>query len=406
MNIDDISNTLNDIIKFTMIHTVPDYGKLLMAYNDRMKFSFKGDEININDVLKLGIDGLNDEGSYVNNAFKRLDMKTIITLKLDEINTVTMIFYHNDKDLELMKKCIRRVHSMINVFGNAKYKKIYDGMIINILLYDAPRFITREYNKTPEEMTEISKKAYFNCMCGYANINKDNKFEICVTRRNGCLGLLTHELCHICELDTGSVKNGQYNFPIGKLKGWNKYVMNNFDVSDTCKIGNMTEGIDNGNSTIIHAMFTALESNPDPDNAIKSYTTAYVTELIHSLEMIGNLLRWFKYKDLNGLLKRNKLGNTRVNTRVNAHVNAQVNVQVNAQVYTQKSMLLEYILVRGVYLLHFDKLGVFKTNYEGTDDKYITEFNTALIKSKYIINYYIKHKQNTKIQQMEYYHAI
>jgi hypothetical protein len=273
---------------------------------------------------------------------------------------------------------------MINIFGNKDNVKIYDGMTIDILLYYAPRIMTARYKKSISEINEIGEKYYFNCTCGYASIDND-KFNLCVTRKNGCLGLLVHELGHICELDLGKYYNGKYYFPNNRLIGWKYLVRKYFDIDKSCYIGNMTEGINNGNSSIIHAMFNALESKNSHDNIIDVYKQYYEKEFIYAIEMLGKLIKWFNYKSLKELFKKDK------------------------GKYTQKSLLLEYILLRCVYLIHFDTLGIFKRNEEKleTDDgTYTLQFFQKMVNSICMLDKLLSHIHNRGIVRMEYYYSV
>lgn len=47
-------------------------------------------------------------------------------------------------------------------------------MTMDILLYDAPRIISKEYKKSPKEMNKIGDVCLFNCVCGYAKMKGEN----------------------------------------------------------------------------------------------------------------------------------------------------------------------------------------------------------------------------------------
>jgi hypothetical protein len=94
------------------------------------------------------------------------------------------------------------------------------------------------------------------------------------------------------------------------------------------------------------------------------------------------LLKWFKYNSLKDLLtpKQNK--------------------------YTQKSMMLEYILVRCIYLLHFDELKVFPIDdqvNEIDDKEYLRTFYQKMLDSIETIDN-LRKKTNEKTINMDYYH--
>jgi hypothetical protein len=350
-------------------------------YNDTIEFEQK--TIDYDPEKDMGdefVDGLSEKNSYVRKAFLKLKFKTDIKLKIKDNVNVRIIFYH-DNDLNLISKCVKRIYCILNIFANPIHMKKYDGTFFEIYLFDAPRIMTQTYEKTPEEIMEIGKKGYFNCVCGYATVFR-GKFQICVTRKNGCLGLLTHELGHICELDLSVFENDKYVFPFDRLVDWKKIVKETFDISETCNIGNMNEGINNGNSSIIHAMFIALEDNQTKISLMEKYIIAYKDEFLHSINQMNYLLKWFKYNSLKDLLtpKQNK--------------------------YTQKSMMLEYILVRCIYLLHFDELKVFPIDdqvNEIDDKEYLRTFYQKMLDSIETIDN-LRKKTNEKTINMDYYH--
>lgn len=345
---------------------------MMRKYNERIgnyfgKFkiiNMHSHEINYNDVVDHShiIDGLNTEKSYVRNAFEKLKHKTIIDVDISQGVRITFIFYHNKttEHADLMRKCINRTHCMLNIFG--ENINIYHGSTINILLYHAPRIMTIKYNDI------VGDNFYFNCTCGYAE-RKNGKFNVFVTRSNGCLGLLVHELGHTCGLDTLSQKDHKGR----RYRNWHRIVPN-FDVSSDCKIGEFFEGLNNGNSAIIHSMFEAWERDGGP-HEFRKY---YMDELIHSINMTNRLLRWFDYNSLSELLIRD-----------------------NAK-YTQKSQLLEYILIKCVYLINFQKLNSFTTNYN--DDEYMEQCIKKMVNTMRLIDSLrseIAH--DTDIIGMEYY---
>lgn len=374
---------LKDKLNYTVGVTKKKLMQLSDSYNEKIFVKQKTESFDPRkSANNFMIDGLDKTGSYVNNAFSMLTTKTTVILKLNNDATVTITFYHKN-DVDLIKKCIKRIYCMINVFGNKDNVKIYDGMTIDILLYYAPRIMTDKYKHDISEINELGKKCYFNCTCGYASIDND-KFKLCVTRKNGCLGLLVHELGHICELDLGKYYNGKYYFPDNRLTGWKYLVKKYFDIDKSCYVGNMTEGINNGNSSIIHAMFIALESKHSSDDLFDMYKRCYEKEFIYAIEMLGKLIKWFNYKSLKELFRRDK------------------------GKYTQKSLLLEYILLRCVYLIHFDTLGIFKKNEEKleTDDgMYTLQFFQEMVSSADMLDKLLSHVHNKGTIRMEYYYS-
>jgi hypothetical protein len=149
----------------------------------------------------------------------------------------------------------------------------------------------------------------------------------------------------------------------------------------------MTEGINNGNSSIIHAMFLALEKSvyKTHDTILSLYEQYYYQEFLYSIKMLCRLLKWFKYHTLRELLI------------------------ISQRKYKQTSLLLEYILVRCIYLMNFETLGFLsdikniKEN-DIDDDNYIILFFEKLRQSGNVIDYILKNTNNIGIITMEYYY--
>lgn len=312
---------------------------------------------------------------YIKHSFLQLTHKSILKLHIKNIIVNLTIFHVNTyEDLVLIRKIIQRVICMIKTFTCSKKIKYYDNLQIHMYLYDAPRILPKTFTKTPDEMFDIGNKNYFNCTCGYAMHNKNN-FIVCVTRKNGCLGLLTHELCHICELDLSfyDVNKHEYIIPTDRLRKWQDFVKEYFNISDECQIGNMSEGINNGNSSIIHSMFLSLESND-------SYEKYYEQEVIHDIVMLKKLFRYFQMTSVKHIFK-------------NYH-----SVKFN-----QTSQLLEYILIRCVYLMNFEELNLLTKNLlSDQDDTYFVTFVKCFIGSIHKIDNF-KIPLSLQNENMEYY---
>lgn len=364
--------------KITLKKSKKYFFDLRTAYLSPPKITLKNSTFNpITDKIKCGIDNLYTSGSYINTALNKLTTKTVVTLPIKTI-TITLTFYHIN-DFELITKCIMRTYSIISTFGFDL--KIYDGMTIDMLLYDAPRIMTSHWSRDVNEIIEIGNKSYFNCVCGYATVRND-KFNICVTRKGGCLGLLTHELGHVCGLDCGSYKNGKFSFPDDRFNNWKLVAKKYFDVNGD--VGNLFEGINNGNSSIIHAMCLSLETDTDTRKMLRNFHKFYTEELLYSIKMTVNLLKWYGYSSANQFINKNN------------------------RLFIQTTQMLEYILVRCVYLLNFEKLGMIDKENDliVNDDNYIVDVVKCLKETAPIIDAFMKkQKTNEKnIVGMEYYY--
>lgn len=384
MDINDNSIGIEKQYKNTIKKTKDIFKLLAKTYNDKIMIKKTSSSYEPKSETKdFSIDGINVKNSYVRNAYLRLNEKTDYVLKINDKVIINIHFYHiNGKMAKLMIECVRRVYCMIKVFGSYKNMDKYGDMDIDILLYDAPRVMTDTYASSTREMDYIGKDCYFNCTCGYATII-DNKFKICVSRCNGCLGLLVHELGHICELDLGNFDDERYNFPTNRLNGWKTTVKKYFDIDEHCHIGNMTEGINNGNSSIIHSMFLALE-NGNKRTCYAKYEEYYRMEYLYAIKMYCKLMRWFKYNSIRELVRRDKCK------------------------FVQRSQLLEYIVIRCIYLMNFEQIGMIKTGAKGkfeiNDDKYVLKFFECMRNSRDILDVILSGTINCGILSMEYYY--
>lgn len=352
--------------------------ELYKAYHERMHIVLQSSSFDpLKQKIPIQINGLYKKDSYINKAFVKLNMQTNITLTIRSDVKVHINIYHK-KHERLISKCIRRIYSMLKVFGNKQYFEKYNNTYFYILMYDAPRIITQQYENNTNEINIFGKNYYFNCTNGYATINPP--FTICVTRKNGCLGLLVHELGHICELDLGVFTNKGFEPPFERLQTWKYIVESKFDISPTCKVGNMIEGINNGHASIIHAMFNAIEHTYDERELVNNYRYYYANEFVHSINQSIDLLHWFRYQSFREILWK------------------------SSGKFTQESMMLEYILVRCVYLLYFDKLEVMTRNIKPSEDNdYVAEFMKYFIKTSALVDDLMKKRNNNKVVNMEYF---
>jgi len=383
-----MTEILVEQIDYTIKETTSILLKLNEVYHSNLHFDMEKLPFNpLTEKIPITIDGLYVNNSYINKALCKLTHKTNVILYLNSNIKIFIHFYHN-KDYDLIIKSIKRIYSMIKVFSSNEHLSKYDNAKFYIVLYEAPRIISARYQDTTEEINIIGENHYFNCTCGYAE--NGNVFKICVTRKNGCLGLLVHELGHICALDLSSWNKGEYNFPVNRLSGWKHIVRKLLDTSSKCRLGNMSEGINNGNSSILHAMFLAIENTSDPKitmnkELIEKYKSTYTKEFYYSIYQTVKLLRWYGYKSITDLT-------TRIQRK-----------------YTQKSMMLEYILIRCIYLMNFDQLDLFTNKLQQQDDaEYIMTFMSRLFETYDIIDNYmqgIKQPNKKEIVNMEYFYA-
>jgi hypothetical protein len=293
------------------------------------------------------LENLYIENSYINKPFKKLNNEIIISFTLNDKN-IKINIYYNDKTKNIkiiIKNIIKRICCMLNLFN----KNVSKNVNFNILLFYAPRIICKEY-----KLSEINKLSYFNCTCGWFRNITNNTSEIFVSRLNGCLGLLTHELCHLCKLDLGGYET---------FNEWTNYYNKFFNGIS----GYMTEGVNNAISTIIHALFLSCE------NKNKSFKEYYNEEYNYSYTLCQKLIKYFNVNTLKELIDK--------------------------KIYTQNGQMFEYIILRYIYLKNIDKL--FHINIDiNTKDYYNLFINLLEYEKDKIINL----KDNKQIEIMEYYY--
>ena len=99
-----------------------------------------------------------------------------------------------------------------------------------------------------------------------------------------------------------------------------------------------------------------------------------------SIKQCIYLLKWFGYTKFSDLYKKNK------------------------KMYTQTSPMLEYIIVRGIYLLNYGELNMMSNGTFIEDSLYFKLFIKKMIDSSNIFDYLFSHmKCKSKNNRMEYY---
>lgn len=325
------------------------YKKYIINKHER-----SSDLTEINNIVNL--QNLSDNNSYIGKEFIKLKRHYVYSIKIQQINININIYTYDNDEEEINKKIIDRIFTMIESF----YDRInIKEIVFYILLFDAPRVITKEYENTPKEFEIFSKLSLFNCINGWFK-KYENCYEIVVTRKNNCLGLLTHELCHLCQLDYG----GYITF-----HQWYSYHLKNISNNP----GKFTEGINNAISTIIHSLFLNLEHN-------NNYNYLYA-EIKHSYKLCQKIIKYFKCSSLNELL--------------------------NKKIYNQTSQIFEYMFLRYIYLKNLDILFHLKYDkinnifYNKTDmNKYYNTYIILLENENYNI---VNNNDNNNIEYMEYY---
>lgn len=249
----------------------------------------------------------------------------------------------------ILYKIITRVFIMCYLFRNLKKT---NPIFINILYFNLPRFIPFTYDKTSDEInTIVNKNGYFNCINGwytqdYIPIFDDYDYSVSdiifVSRSNDYLGLLIHELIHLCRLDTYAYDDDTRDL-LWKDAYYNKYKFRG-------KSGIIIEGITNALASIINSIILSIEKD-------KPFEEIYKAEFKYDYNLCKKILIYFRSNNLNELIKNNN--------------------------YTQTSQMFEYIFLRYIFLKNFNILSFFKKDLplelcQGCGLKLIKSFDIIL----------------------------
>lgn len=293
------------------------------------------------------LDTINNKSSYIGKEFNKLEYLLCFNFNIDRFNLNVFIYCNINNDNKiLIKKILKRI---ITIFLTFKDNILSNHYNIILLLYYAPRYINKKY-----DMEYFYKENIFNCTCGWYN---EMKQEVIVSRINGLLGLLTHELCHLSHLDFGN-----YN----SFEEYEKL----FKSFSNSNAGYFIEGINNAISTLIHCIFLSLEENKNIKEFLKN-------EYKHSLKQCKSLIDYFDCKDFKELLQSKK--------------------------YKQNGQVFEYVFLKYIYLSNFNILyhldNNFKNKYNEKD--YYKLYLPYFYKFNIINN--INNKDFNYKYNMEYY---
>jgi hypothetical protein len=182
--------------------------------------------------------------------------KTTCTLNIhtSNINTsnVNIAFYHNGISNQYMHDMVKCTYVVINTFielDNNINKKPLRNINICFICVNSVRKIHNMYNESFENIKKLFDLhrtiQHFNVASGL-NTSYTDKCNIIVSRLDGSMHLLIHELGHSLNLD-------------GR---WENFI----DKSYTCpyfkfKYNKLYEGINNTTSTLINALYIVIDHN-------------------------------------------------------------------------------------------------------------------------------------------------
>lgn len=208
-------------------------------------------------------------------AYQTLNKSYSTVFKTDFNKTVFLDFVYSDKSdinikLLLFTKIINRIKKMLTYFGSNFPEEIIN---ISLFLYEMPRVINF---KASEPLKDAINKGSFGIPAGVCvrdrNPTSTTNVNIICTRLNNILGLLVHELGHLCFLD--ETQNPD-------IVAFNKVYKKLFNTK-----GELFEGINNAKASILHAAFTAKELNK-PFQKILSDEINHARLMVEYWRMLG-----------------------------------------------------------------------------------------------------------------------
>lgn len=309
-------------------------------------------------IPDINFDDLYISNTNLNKAYLTLNTIITVTFKQNQ-KTINVSFYYNKQSQlkHILWKTIIRIRIMVSLFHKSIEKNIINFVI---LAYELPRIIPNSYVNSPNEFMKIGKEHYFNCTCGWFQSNNISH-QVFVSRTNGLLGLLTHELCHLCKLDYGGYDS---------FSQWKIYYQKNIGYNS----GEFTEGINNALSSIFHCIFLMCEDNANDLTLFIKYMN---NEINNSAKLCSNILQYFRCNTLHEMM--------------------------NKHIFIQSGHVFEYIFLRHIYLTNLNKLYHlnFKINKSG---EYYNLFINLLERDKYKIKVINKNSNKDKHHlNMEYY---
>ena len=250
----------------------------------------------------------------INKITRRYDY----ILDIDDIK-INLFFYSTWEDISLFQNLSRIIYLFIKTFG--KKSNIYNNYNIRFLLIDFPRILNNACNS----FKEIGDKGYFNNSSG---VHIMSKKELVVSRKNGLIGLLIHELIHMVGLDFCLAHNvPQNSVHHVNLENWkSKWVeLNNIKKIDN-NLVSFIEAICNTTSSYFLSIYNTIylcDKLSSREHLLKYFKYFYYTEVIYCYINGAKLLNYFDYKTYDSFFNN-----------------------TSNRLYYQNALVFEYVIMR------------------------------------------------------------
>jgi hypothetical protein len=231
---------------------------IIKIINTYKYFDIKYEELEFKLISSKSVD--------MSNVFiNTIDVSTTIRNKMNKLNTYILRFrnndiyikiYYNDKEdiTTNVFKIMRRLTLLLSLYYNKNRKLVKFTYIF--YFYNNVR-ISHKNKSGDDYLKELhnSEMRNFNTASG---LTDSSKMEIIVSRTEDCLGLLTHEILHACDLIY------LYDDPYIKIHGIEEL--------------NLTEAFVNMFASIVNCYMVCIENND-----INNISKYILIELIHSI---------------------------------------------------------------------------------------------------------------------------
>lgn len=314
------------------------------------------DPLNLNSVLAdiLTIDGIDNPKSVVYKEFIKLNKQAIYNFTINDLKFSINLFYdQNYKDIsKTIETIVKRSMVLLKYgqdskrFANLKTALTSDSFNIYILLYPLNRATyktVKNYRDINKELKDLQVNGCYNCSSGYTSfmVYKDQtkKFaNMLITRLPEVQGLLTHEIGHLLGWDfevfteTDTLYSTTGMLQTNKLTDTHNKLLQKLPLKQTKCV--FAEVFNNTNTTILHSICNAIELNSGTrswDSNLELFQELLEIEILYSIYHTVKILYWAGF------------------TTYDRFFDTDFDIK-----YHQKSLLLEYTIIRSFVLLNLN----------------------------------------------------